>query len=269
MYQFSMLIGAAGLPNERKLEPLSLAFKTLLPAAIEVLERRRLAGTLLYGKCAPHEVEWARQWGRAPGKTCGVTATDVWVPFTGYLSYLKSARLALYGLLCFNDCVPPTEAQQPTFFSFALSALDLMGAPRPLKDTGFHDEACLLETVRKTLTQAQAIMSYNHLDALRAAYGRLQASGVVERGQMGDRYEVGKARLKKYEAKAQADNAARGLQSCAHCGATESHVAQFKRCSACKGVVFCCKDCQLANWPQHKAACKAARKAAAGAAAGA
>ena len=74
---------------------------------------------------------------------------------------------------------------------------------------------------------------------------------------------------KQAKAKALADNEAIGLRSCAHCSAREVHVAQFKRCGACRGIVFCSKDCQLANWPAHKAACKAARKAAAGAAAGA
>lgn len=65
--------------------------------------------------------------------------------------------------------------------------------------------------------------------------------------------------------KAQADSKAAGLRPCAHCGASEIHVQQFKRCSAChgKGAVFCCKACQEANWPSHKAACKAACKAAA------
>ena len=63
MSQFSMLIVTSSLqqPNDRKLEPLTLALKTLLPAAMEVLERRRVAGTLLYGKCAPHEEQWADQ----------------------------------------------------------------------------------------------------------------------------------------------------------------------------------------------------------------
>jgi len=53
-------------------------------------------------------------------------------------------------------------------------------------------------------------------------------------------------------------------RSCAlaSCGAKEAHVKHFSRCSACKAVVYCCKDCQLADWPAHKKACKAARKAA-------
>jgi hypothetical protein len=108
-----------------------------------------------------------------------------------------------------------------------------------------------------------------HRNALAAALGRLEASGVIaERGMDIRVQELVQIRANK-EAKVQADNEARGVLLCAHCGAREVHVAQFKRCAACKCVVFCSKDCQLANWPAHKAACKAARKAAAGAAAGA
>jgi hypothetical protein len=64
---------------------------------------------------------------------------------------------------------------------------------------------------------------------------------------------------------AAATAAARGLHICAlpTCGAQEVHASQFKRCSACSGVIYCCKEHQvLQDWPAHKAACRAARKAA-------
>jgi hypothetical protein len=65
-------------------------------------------------------------------------------------------------------------------------------------------------------------------------------------------------------ATAAATAAARGLHFCAlsTCGAQEVHASQFKRCSACSGVVYCCKEHQVQAWPAHKAACRAARKAA-------
>lgn len=46
------------------------------------------------------------------------------------------------------------------------------------------------------------------------------------------------------------------------CGAREARAFQFRLCSSCKTVVYCSKDHQTADWPAHKAACKAARKAA-------
>ena len=33
--------------------------------------------------------------------------------------------------------------------------------------------------------------------------------------------------------------------------------------ASCRGVVYCCREHQVSDWPAHKAACKAARKAAA------
>ncbi len=65
-------------------------------------------------------------------------------------------------------------------------------------------------------------------------------------------------------ASAAATAAARGLHFCAlpTCGAQEVHASQFKRCSACLGVVYCCKEHQVQDWPAHKAACRTARKAA-------
>jgi hypothetical protein len=65
---------------------------------------------------------------------------------------------------------------------------------------------------------------------------------------------------------AAAEAAVRGLRECAlaGCASKEVHVSQFKRCGACRTVAYCCRDHQLADWPAHKAACKAARKNTAG-----
>ena len=56
-----------------------------------------------------------------------------------------------------------------------------------------------------------------------------------------------------------------GLRSCAlpGCGAREAHPTHFKSCAACRTIVYCCREHQVAGWPSHKKACKAARKAAA------
>ena len=59
-----------------------------------------------------------------------------------------------------------------------------------------------------------------------------------------------------------------GLRTCAlpGCGAKEAHPAHFKSCAACRTVVYCCREHQAEDWPNHKKACKAARKAAVAAA---
>ena len=54
-----------------------------------------------------------------------------------------------------------------------------------------------------------------------------------------------------------------GLRTCAlpGCGAKEAHPTHFKSCAACRTVVYCCREHQVAGWPSHKKACKVARKA--------
>ncbi|KAL4072080.1 hypothetical protein J3A83DRAFT_4390475 [Scleroderma citrinum] len=48
------------------------------------------------------------------------------------------------------------------------------------------------------------------------------------------------------------------LKPCANgeCGAIETKVAQFKRCGACKQVVYCSQTCQRGDWKTHKPRCQ-------------
>ena len=46
------------------------------------------------------------------------------------------------------------------------------------------------------------------------------------------------------------------IDECANCGKAESDDMKLKRCTACKMVRYCSRDCQVANWPQHEKACK-------------
>ncbi|KIJ62725.1 hypothetical protein HYDPIDRAFT_30314 [Hydnomerulius pinastri MD-312] len=48
------------------------------------------------------------------------------------------------------------------------------------------------------------------------------------------------------------------FKSCANaeCGAVETDVAQFKRCAACKEVVYCSQPCQKNDWKTHKPKCQ-------------
>ena len=250
---------------ERKRAQMSVVFTTLLPDAMEALERRRLAGTLLHGKCAPHEMLWSRRFLAEDSPEMPSEVMGASVLLMGYEMYLKAAYLALAWLYA-NEGLPPTAEQRPKVFSFVISAVDLMSLPRPIKNVIVHGEATLLARVRQALRMMA--MSRSDREALQAAYDRFQASGseVIQRELELTSQETSTGFLKTL-AKAQADIAARGLQSCAHCSAREVHVKQFKQCSACKTIAFCSRDCQLANWPSHKAACKAARKAAAGSAA--
>ena len=50
------------------------------------------------------------------------------------------------------------------------------------------------------------------------------------------------------------------VSRCARCGAEGDNL---KRCSRCKKVAYCSRDCQVAHFPEHKAPCKRAARAAA------
>ena len=235
-----------------------------------VLERRRLADTLLVGKCAPHEVEWWLRHHTASGIR-DVRVMAQYAQFIGYEVYLRTALLGMFWV-CVGSRpslnAPTTPAQTEQIISCVATALDLMRSPWLEKETCFNYEAAFVEEVKRVTLEGDVYFSREHRDALAAALGRLAGSGMLEKREMDDAVQTAQRKSLLLRAKADAEKEAPGLQSCAHCSAREVHMAQFKRCSACKGPRFCSKDCQLANWPQHKAACKAARKAAAGAAAG-
>ena len=44
--------------------------------------------------------------------------------------------------------------------------------------------------------------------------------------------------------------------ACANCNKAEADDCKLKRCTACKLVKYCCRDCQVAHRPKHKKACK-------------
>lgn len=42
---------------------------------------------------------------------------------------------------------------------------------------------------------------------------------------------------------------------CENCSVYEPQGVKFKACGKCKNVVYCCRECQVANWGKHKKAC--------------
>ena len=95
------------------------------------------------------------------------------------------------------------------------------------------------------------------------AWQRLQRNGARQMRKIEKRIRQIEPTRQAYAVVTQQSVTAPGRRSCAldSCGSMEGHPAHFKHCSACRAVVYCSPEHQAADWPSHKAACKAARKA--------
>lgn len=99
----------------------------LLSGALEALERRRVAGTLLEGKCTAAEEAWdAARFRRInPRATAGVVAS--WAALFGYQLFLRAAAYALTVLGCaLHFAAELSDAQFQSFAQHAMRAAELM-----------------------------------------------------------------------------------------------------------------------------------------------
>ena len=139
---------------------------------------------------------------------------------------------------------------------------------QPRRHVALHYDASFADKLRRAVAEAGA----NGLDArlvqlLAGAWYGLQRSGVLQERRIEEKIQSQAHAQRAVEAAVQASMTAPGRRRCALpcCGAKEAHPAHFKSCAACRAVVYCCREHQVAGWPAHKKACKAARKAAAAA----
>jgi hypothetical protein len=251
-----------------------IAAMALLPAAKATLLRRKAAGTLLPGTCAPHEEAWERARVTQDQKLRAASDDDVirtmlpmLAQFVGYNAYLCYARLALMRVL-----LRKAGAEMRADAAIVCDALDMLTQPRQAAHANISylpSETLLASGMQQMIAQG-VISDADDIDGtLLAAWARVERSGVLQtrnfaRG-VADRADA-KMRV---ASKAAAAVAVKGLHVCAmgSCGAREVHASQFKLCGACKAVCYCSKEQQAAHWRQHKAACKAARSGGAGGAA--
>jgi hypothetical protein len=270
----------AGVPEARRVELRRSAFLELLPPAMASLERRMAAGTLLAGACRPYEVAWCAAktvhanalTANMPDAAMRVTSTaeelSAWTAYVGYNAYITTAAIALE-LCAFATNLSNagtlnlTEATADACSVFVERAFDMMQLR-----TG-PVNSIEVPLVRNAQTDVEEQQRFFHATCkwharILAAWRRLQSSGVLQRRGILQCMSGVVAYNTHVIATAAATAAARGLHFCAlpTCGAQEVHASQFKRCSACSGVVYCCKEHQVQDWPAHKAACRAARKAA-------
>jgi hypothetical protein len=250
---------------------LATAF-ALLPAAKATLLRRKADGTLLPGTCAPHEEAWERAClthATNVGVTSDVSARQMlatYARFVGYRAYLRGARLSF---LRWMQRMAPAEAHGDV--TFVCDALDMMTQPWPLNE--LQHLVLVAETLLAHSIQDAFARDYISAAAddagggmLRAAWARVEHSGVLQARNAADGISSHKRNDERVASMAAASVAAKGLRFCAldSCGAREVHASQFKLCGACKTVCYCSKEHQAAHWRQHKAACKAARASAGG-----
>jgi hypothetical protein len=154
-----------------------------------------------------------------------------------------------------------SDEQKNAAYMFLASAVDLMARPRDY-NSWLRGEPVLVKQLR-LLIPAVSGTDEPATRKLRAAWQRLLQSGMLRAHDIDKGIDTTHQANARIHAAAAAEVAAGRLQQCAlaGCAASESHASQFKRCGACRAVCYCCRDHQLADWPSHKAACKAARKA--------
>ncbi len=256
-------IGHAHAPGVTKADAKTAvvcAWRLLRDAAIPTLERRRAGGTLLAGVCRPLEEAWyAARWDLPEFNQ------EDWhwqAQFVGYEAYLIAGQTAISVASWTAD--PGASKQVQKLVAFAVSAMDLMAQPRGHGDLALHSETILFRNLR-VFHNADVFKSSPMLhQLLEDAWTRLQRSGVLRKRRIELIDDALAVRTDAHVAANRARIASAVMRGCAleACGAREVHPAQFKKCAACQGAVYCCKAHQEAHWPAHKAACKAARKAA-------
>jgi hypothetical protein len=250
------------------------AAMALLPAAMATLLRRRAAGTLLPGTCAPHEEAWERarlthelKLNAASDDECDPVLCTIDASMlaalamrVGYKTYLCCAQMMVVRVY-----VRHAAAEMRADVAFVCDALNMMTQlqrPLALVAVRFAAETNLLQTL-------QSLLEHRYVSAiddagvaqLLAARGRVERSGVLHARNIAQAAALMARNDERVAAVTAAALAAKGLRFCAldSCGAREVHVSHFKLCGTCKAVVYCSKEHQAAHWRQHKAACKAAR----------
>ena len=242
----------------------------LLSGAVEAVERRRAADTLLDGKCTAAEEAWRageirQNSSQLPAAFAAALATQ-FAPLLGYSVFLHSATIILeafqHGALYFVCSFEQFQA----FAQHAVHATELMQQPRRLGDSAVPFETELTKALRHAVVHGPG----KRLDArlvrlLAAALQRLERSGVLQARNIEACIQEDAPKTLAHTATLRKSLAEQGMRNfaLAACGAKEAHQKLFKMCAGCKAVVYCSKEHQEDDWPSHKTACKVARIAAA------
>jgi len=243
-------------------------FAEAVTGAAAVARRRRFAGSHQPEEQAWYVAHQATMW-RARGDSESKALADA-----KHLASLGSETTGRAA--CTSLYIPLAATKEALFGASELSSrlravCDLadeavaLAGPQRVKDTFSAYEAELKEYLRDGVELwRQQSSTAAHAERLAEALEQLRLHGAYSAEDLARSDEDVKSLHAKLVAARSAASAPELLRHCAlaSCSAKEAHKAHFSRCSACKTVVYCSKDCQLADWPAHKKACKAARKAA-------
>ena len=252
-------------------------FFSLLPAVRTVVKRRAAARTLEPSACRPYEADFL-SWhilrrflreGRPNSRENRLFAAEE-ARLVGHRVMLMAGFISIECMKVSCAAVEPARqhfggATLHEHCAFVVRALKL----------ALHDSmSCRWDPLHTSLLcRAKQLLTYDaetfpeifeglpapDLHELRDAVRRLNDhAGHAYSQRLSNDMSSGRHALDKADAASL--SAARRCCALASCGARELHVAHFKACAACKTVVYCCKEHQVADWSNHKAACKAARK---------
>ena len=210
---------------------------TLLSGAVAALERRRVADTLLEGKCTAVEEAWKAWDIQLDARLSDVTAVS-FAALVGYEQFLRAGAYVLsvlaHARLFAAEC---SAAQFHSFAQHVVHAAQLMQQPRRHGDISLSMETEFVprtRTVYSLRTIADAGVGSLFTQPLARAWQRLQRSGVLQARRVyqgtGSFFEERQA----FHETVKKNMTAPDLRSCAlpGCSAKEEHPAHFKCCAA-------------------------------------
>lgn len=266
--------------------PLALRELSVLEAVMPVLLRRRADCDISCAGRTAEEEAYACAFSELDLKIRGPVGPVASVQRKAltytvfYLAYVTAAERLLKAEFHLSHVEPaaflpevmlPFPERLCARYDFAASALDFVNElgqffmDRSVEHSCYQQETLLVSAVRACEALYASMKPAYITEKLLAAWRRLQSSGVLAQHDLDAQNEEIRLQNASIRAALAAQASERGLRTCqlTGCAARELHVSHFKRCGACKAAVYCCREHQLADWPSHKAACKAARKAAA------
>lgn len=74
-----------------------------------------------------------------------------------------------------------------------------------------------------------------------------------------DKKKSKKDKKKQESASSASGSSSSEIPTCSKCGILEGGKKKLSRCGRCQGVTYCSRECQVADWTQHKLVCKIAQ----------